>query len=112
MSRRLCLALDLIDDADLIAGYEAAHAPGAAWPEVTQGIRESGFLSLEIWRAGDRMVMVAEVDDDGPRPLRPELQPIDDRWQAAMARFQKPLPFANRDQKWVPMSRIYSLDEQ
>lgn len=112
MSRRLCFALDLVDDPDLIAQYEAAHAPGKVWPEITQGIRDTGVLALEIWRAGDRLFMIGEVTDEWPRPLSPEAEAIDARWQAAMERFQKRVPFAAPDQKWAPMTRIYSLDEQ
>lgn len=112
MARRLCFALDLVADADLIADYEKAHAPGAAWPEVTQAIRAKGFLSMEIWRTGDRLFMIAEVADDFPRAIPAELAAIDGRWEAAMDRFQKTLPHAAPGEKWVGMDRIFSLDAQ
>lgn len=112
MARRVCFALDLVDDADLIAAYEAAHAPGAVWPEVTAGIRAKGFLDMEIWRAADRLFMIADVADDWPRSLTPEQGAADDRWEAAMDRFQRPLPHAAATEKWVPMSRIFALDQQ
>ena len=112
MSRRVCFALDLVSDADLIADYEAAHAPGRVWPEVTAGIRAVGYESMEIWRAGDRLFMVAEVADDWPRPLSPAAEAIDARWQAAMDGFQKRLPCAAAGEKWVPMTRIYALEDQ
>ena len=112
MSRRICFALDLVDDAALIAEYEAAHAPGKVWPEVSAGIRAAGYETMEIWRTGDRLFMIAEVAQDWPRAIAPEARTIDDRWQAAMDRYQKRLPQAAPDEKWVPMTRIYSLDEQ
>ncbi|GGB26891.1 L-fucose mutarotase [Sphingomonas metalli] len=112
MGRRVCFVLDLVDDADLIAEYERAHAPGAAWPEVTAGIRAAGFEAMEIWRAGDRMVMVAEVADDWPRTRPAALADADARWEAAMDRFQKRLSFAAPGEKWVPMTRIFALDAQ
>ncbi|NQW75497.1 MAG: L-fucose mutarotase, partial [Cytophagales bacterium] len=34
--QRFCLALDLVDDSELIKEYEHYHAKGNAWPEVTQ----------------------------------------------------------------------------
>jgi L-rhamnose mutarotase len=111
MARRVCFALDLVDDAGLIAAYEAAHAPGQVWPEISAGIRAQGYEAMEIWRVGDRLFMVAEVAEDWPRPLDPEAQAIDARWQAAMDRFQKRLPFA-AGEKWAPMTRIFSLEEQ
>lgn len=112
MSRRVCFALDLMDDADLIADYERAHAPGAVWPEVTRGIRDKGFTDMEIWRVADRLVMIAEVSDDWPRDLDAEGRAVDARWEAAMNPFQRPLSCAGDGEKWVPMRRIYSLGEQ
>ena len=69
MSRRHCAVLDLADDPALIADYEARHAPGAVWPRVIAHIRAQGVEAMEIWRAGDRLVMIAEVADDYPRPV-------------------------------------------
>lgn len=112
MTRRVCFALDLVDDADLIAAYESAHAPGAVWPEVTRGIRAKGFLDMEIWRAADRLFMIADVADDWPRDLDVEARAIDARWEAAMDRFQRPLACAEDGEKWVPMHRIYALGDQ
>ena len=112
MSRRVCYALDLVDDADLIAEYEAAHAAGAVWPQVIAGIRQAGYDSMEIWRTGDRLFMVADVADDWPRAVTPEISAIDAQWQARMDRFQKRLPHGEPDEKWTAMTRIFSLDEQ
>jgi L-rhamnose mutarotase len=112
MGRRLCFALDLVDDAGLIAAYERAHAPGAVWAEVTEGIRASGVAAMEIWRVGTRLFMIAEVADDWPRPLPDRLRAVDDRWQATMDRFQRRLAEAAEGEKWAPMTRIYSLDAQ
>ncbi len=112
MTRRVCFALDLVDDADLITEYEAAHAPGAIWPEIARGIRDAGYLSMEIWRTGDRMFMIAEVDDSWPRPLDPETQAIDDRWQLKMDQFQKRLPHGNPQEKWTPMMQIFDLSKE
>ncbi|HET6537841.1 MAG TPA: L-rhamnose mutarotase [Sphingopyxis sp.] len=112
MSRRLCFALDLIDDAELITAYEAAHQPGAVWPEIIAGIRQAGYESMEIWRTADRLFMIAEIADDWPRALTPELSATDARWQKLMDRFQRPLPHGEPGEKWTPMSLIFALDDQ
>jgi L-rhamnose mutarotase len=113
MSKRVCFALDLVDDAELIAAYEAAHAPGAIWPEIAKGIYASGYESMEIWRTGDRMFMIAEVSDAWPIPLDPETQALDDKWQIKMDQFQKRLSHGEPGEKWTPMTRIFNLaDEQ
>lgn len=112
MSRRICLALDLVDDAALIAAYEAAHASGAVWPDVVKGIKQAGYDSMEIWRTGDRLFMIAEVADDWPKAVDPKLAASDALWQEKMDPFQKRLPHGRADEKWTPMIRIFSLDEQ
>ncbi len=112
MSRRLCFALDLIDDAALMAQYEAMHAPGAVPAEVVADIRATGFLDLEIWRTGDRCFMVATVADDFPRARGAEAQAVADRWEAAMWRYQRALPHAAPGEKWTAMTRLFALDEQ
>lgn len=109
MARR-CFALDLNADASLIADYEARHAPGSVWPEVVAHIRATGVDSMEIWRTGDRLLMIAEVADDYPRAV--EAPPQVEQWEELMWRFQKPLPNAAHGDKWVPMKRIFSLAEQ
>lgn len=104
---RLCFALDLADDPELIAEYEARHAPGAVWPRVLAHIRAQGFEAMEIWRTGDRLVMIAEVAEDYPRPV--PAPPETAAWEEAMWRFQRPLPHAAPGEKWVPMTRIFDL---
>jgi L-rhamnose mutarotase len=107
---RLCFALDLIDDAALIADYEARHAPGAVWPAVVAHIRAQGIEAMEIWRSGDRMVMIAEVAEDYPRPA--PAPPENAEWEALMWRFQRALPHAAPGEKWVMMAKIFDLGEQ
>lgn len=109
MARRLCFALDLVDDAALIAEYEARHAPGAVWPAVLAYIEAQGVETMEIWRTGDRMVMIAEVADDYPRAVEEPAEIAD--WEALMWRFQRALPHAAPGEKWVPMQRIFTLGE-
>jgi L-rhamnose mutarotase len=109
MARR-CFALDLKNEPDLIAEYERVHGPGAGWPAVIEHIRATGVELMEIWRTGDRLFMIAEVADDYPRPV--EAPDEVNRWEELMWHFQRPLPHAAEGEKWLPMKRIFSLDEQ
>ena len=61
MSRRLCFALDLVNDAAKIAEYEQFHRPGGVWPPIVDDIHAQGIEGMEIWRTGTRMVMIATV---------------------------------------------------
>lgn len=105
MARRHCFALDLVDDAALIADYEARHAPGAVWPVVLDHLRAQGIETMEIWRTGDRMVMIADVAHDYPRAI--DAPPEIAEWEALMWRYQRALPQAAPGEKWVAMQRIF-----
>lgn len=107
MPHRLVFALDLVDDAALIAAYGARHAPGAVWPEVLADIRQRGFLEMEIWSVADRLVMIAEVADDFPRPAAAGLEAHVAAWEAEMDRFQRPI--LEHGPKWAAMQRLFSL---
>lgn len=111
MSRRCCLTLDLVNDAALIAEYEAYHAKDAVWPEVVDDIRASGIQSLEIWRVNDRCVMIIEVADDYPRPRKTKKPDIVDRWDTLMSRYQQALPSAPAGERWTPLQRIYRMED-
>lgn len=105
---RRCFALDLADDPQLIAEYEARHRPGAVWPGVLTHLAAQGFHSMEIWRTGDRLLMVAEVAEDFPRavPTPPQVT----RWEAEMDLYQRRLPGSNGT-KWVEMTRIFAWED-
>jgi L-rhamnose mutarotase len=108
---RLCFALDLIDDPQLIAAYDKFHQPGGVWAEIIDDIRAEGYQSMQIWRAHDRLLMVAETEENFPLGTRGvAMAEIFDRWQAAMGKFQRRIPQAQADQKWVPMDCIFDLD--
>ncbi len=110
MSRRLCFALDLVNDAEKIAEYERFHRPGGVWPAIVDDIHAQGIEGMEIWRTGDRMVMIATVADDYPRAR--DIPAAYDEWETLMWGFQRALPHAAPGEKWVPMARIFDLAEQ
>lgn len=106
---RFCFALDLVDDASLIAAYEQRHAPGGVWPEVLADIRAQGVVQMEIWRVATHMMMVVEAHEDFPRARSAE--PRVDEWETLMSVYQKPLATTEPGQKWLPMTRIFALDQ-
>ncbi|MEM9930695.1 MAG: L-rhamnose mutarotase, partial [Bacteroidota bacterium] len=64
MPNRHILICDLKDNPELITQYETYHAPGNAWPEITESITSAGITDMEIFRAGNRLVMIMTTTDD------------------------------------------------
>ena len=110
---RRCLALDLRDDPELIARYEAHHR--AVWPEVLAHLRMQGVRELEIFRLGTRMVMVMDTDDAVFEPARMAAAERDEprlrEWEELMWQFQAPTPWTPPGTKWTPMQSIFRLSE-
>ena len=111
---RYCLTLDLKDDPVLIEQYKQYHAPGCAWPEITQSMKSAGIVDMEIYITGNRLFMVMEVDDSFSFAAKaaadagnPEVQ----EWEALMWTFQEPLKWADPGEKWVLAERIYKLPD-
>jgi L-rhamnose mutarotase len=112
--RRYVLALDLRDDADLIAEYEANHQPDNVWPEILASIRASGIRDMTIYRRGTRLVMIMEVDATfsfTAKAAADAVNPAVARWEDLMWRYQQPLPGSPPGTKWQLMEPIFALSE-
>jgi L-rhamnose mutarotase len=111
---RLCYALDLKDDPALIAEYERWHQPGNVPQEILDSIRAAGIRDMQIFRAGNRLFMVIEVDEGFSPDAKAAADAANPRvqaWETLMEQFQQPLPFAKACESWVPMTRMFSLKE-
>jgi L-rhamnose mutarotase len=108
MARQIFL-LDLSDEA-LAAEYEGWHKPGSVPARVLQDIGASGIVSMEIYRTGNRLVMVTETSGDAP-PADRTGSAESQAWEAQMDRFQKPLPWSAPGVKWQPAELIFDLQE-
>ena len=109
---RLCLALDLNDNPELIAEYERWHQADRIWPDILQSLRSSGIEEAVIFRTHDRLVLVLEVPGDFSLDAKAAADAANERvvaWEAMMWKYQRPLPWARSGEKWIPMRRIFSL---
>ena len=114
MTRRL-LILDLKDDPNLIAAYEAHHAPGAVPEPIVRSIRAAGIEAMDIYRSGNRLVMVMETApgfDPQAKAAADAADPEVIAWEELMDRFQQRLPWAPPGTKWLEAERIFALSDQ
>ncbi len=108
--KRYCLALDLKDDAALIAEYEAHHKN--VWPEIIKSIKDSGIEVLDIYRTGNRLFMIIEAGDDFSFEKKNAADASDPKvqeWEQLMWKFQQAMPWAKPGEKWILMDQIFQL---
>lgn len=102
------LALDLKDDATLIAEYEAHHK--IISPEILKSINDSGIQRMQLFRAGNRMFMIMDVSDTFSFEEKEKMDkrnPLVQSWETLMWKYQQALPFAKIGEKWVLMDKFF-----
>jgi L-rhamnose mutarotase len=110
MSKRYCLALDLINDPNLIAKYEVYHQE--VWPEILKSIKDSGIQHMEIYRTGNRLFMIMETSDEFSFERKATLDMNNSKvlqWEELMWKYQQALPHARPGEKWVLMNKIFEV---
>ncbi|MCX8524547.1 L-rhamnose mutarotase [Chryseobacterium formosus] len=108
--KKYCLALDLVDDPELIAEYEKYHQN--VWPEIKQSILDSDITNMEIYRVQNRLMMIIEADENFSFEAKNEADksnPKVQEWEELMWKFQQQLPNSKAEEKWQLMDKIFSL---
>ena len=111
MNRRFCLALDLVNDARLIAEYEQYHQQ--VWPEIKKSIIDAGIIQMEIYRFANRLFMIMEVADEFNFAQKAAADAANQKvqeWEQLMWKYQQALPRSKPGEKWVLMDKIFSLN--
>ena len=109
---RYCLALDLINDEQLIKEYEVYHQQ--VWPEILQSIRQAGIDEMQIYRVGNRLFMIIEsarVIDFAAKATADAASEKVQQWENLMWKYQQAFPFAKEGEKWMMMNKIFDLKE-
>ncbi|UUF12469.1 MULTISPECIES: L-rhamnose mutarotase [Flavobacterium] len=112
--KRYCKTMELRKNPALIDAYKKAHAKGAAWPEITEGMKEVGIIDMEIYLLGTRLFMIMDTiaDFDHEKAMTVlALKPRQNEWEAYMSQFQNSDSQATADQKWQLMEQIYKMDK-
>ena len=109
---RYCLALDLKNDAELIAEYEEWHRKG--WPGIKESILASGVTVMDIYRLEDRLFMIMETVPDfsfEKKAAMDEANPEVQKWEQLMWKYQAPIGGGQPGEKWRVMKQIFSLNQ-
>ena len=109
-AQKYCLALDLVDNVDLIAEYKDYHKN--IWPEITKSIKDSGIKVLDIYCLGNRLFMIIEASEGfsfDEKSKNDANNPKVQEWEELMWKFQQALPWAKPGEKWMLMEKIFEL---
>jgi len=113
--KRYCKTLSLENDPRLIEAYKKVHAPGASWPEITEGMKAVGILDMEIYIHGNILFMIMDTvpEFDHERDMkRLAAMPRQAEWEAHVSQYQQGSDKASADEKWQLMERIFEMDQQ
>lgn len=112
MNKRYCLTLDLIPDDQLIAEYEEMHRK--VWPEIIESITTSGIENMEIYRTGNRLFMIMEVNTTFSFADKAKMDAENEKvqeWEIVMWKYQQAVPGAKPGEKWIMMDKIFELKD-
>lgn len=110
--KKYCLACDLKDDPALISEYEDYHRQ--VWPEILQSITNSGIEQMEIYRVGNRLFMIMQVNETFDFEKKAAADASNEKvqeWEQLMWKYQQALPVAKPGEKWIMMDKIFELHE-
>ncbi|WP_160069730.1 L-rhamnose mutarotase [Sphingobacterium bovisgrunnientis] len=108
--KKYVLALDLVDDVELIAEYDNYHKE--IWPEIKKSILDSGIINMEIYRFGNRLCMLMETEDGFSFENKGKMDAGNAKvkeWENLMWKYQQAIPGAKAGEKWVIMDKIFQL---
>ncbi len=109
--KRYCLALDLLNDVELINEYKKYHEN--VWPEIIASIKKAGIKELEIYLVSNRLFMILEANDSFTFENKAKLDtenPKVQEWEALMWKYQQALPSVKKGGKWILMDQIFQLN--
>ena len=110
--KRYCLAVDLVDDPQMIAEYEGYHKK--IQPEIHKSITDAGITVMDIYRVGNRLFMIMEVREGFSFEEKDQMDQSNPRvqeWENLMWKYQQPLPFAKPGEKWVLMKKMFDTKD-
>ena len=109
-TKRYVQVMDLNADNTLIALYRQAHDKDHFWKEIGRGIKAVGIMEMEIYIAGNHLVMIVDAPLDfcwDDAMARLATMPRQAEWEAYVAQWQQCDPAATSDEKWHMTERMF-----
>jgi len=109
--KRYCLTVNLVNNPEMIAEYEAYHKK--IRPEIEESIREAGVTQMDIYRIDNHLFMIMETNDDFSFERKAKMDaenPKVQEWEQLMWKYQEGLPSAKDGEKWVVMKKIFAME--
>jgi len=109
--KRYCLTVNLVNNPEMIAEYEAYHKK--IRPEIEESIREAGVTQMDIYRIDNHLFMIMETEDDFSFERKAKMDaenPKVQEWEQLMWKYQEGLPSAKNGEKWVVMKKIFAME--
>jgi L-rhamnose mutarotase len=87
--------------------YEAAHR--AVWPEMLVLLKRAGISEYSIYRRDDLLILALRTDDFEAAWSKIDQDPVNLRWQAAMAPYFAPLEGLRRGERFPMLEEVFYL---
>ena len=108
--KRFCYTLDLKNNDKLKYEYIKHHEN--IWPEITNSMKKSGIIKAEIYNVSNRLFLLIDTNDQFTEEKKNNLDtenPIVQKWESLMWKYQKSLTYSKTGEKWVKLSKIFEL---
>jgi L-rhamnose mutarotase len=106
-SNRYAFMLRLRPGAEIAEAYEAAHR--AVWPEMLSLLKEAGISEYSIYRRDDLLILALRADDFETTWRLIENDPVNLRWQAAMAPYFAPIEGLRPGERFPMLTEVFYL---
>jgi L-rhamnose mutarotase len=94
--------------ADAIEEYEREHR--RVWPELLARLKEVGISDYSIFRRDQDLVLCLRVDDFEKAWDQLDQDPVNQRWQAFMARLFEAVPDLRSGERFAMMDEVFYLE--
>jgi L-rhamnose mutarotase len=88
--------------------YDAAHE--AVWPEMLALLKRSGVSQYSIFRREQMLVLTMQVEDFEQTWARIEADPVNTKWQAAMAPYFAPLDPLQPGERFPMLREVFFME--